>query len=514
MRASATEEIPQCVGYAFLYARISADDKKGSRQAEGVRSQLQRLHAECDRWEIPPEMRIEFIDNDITASEFGTKEREDYARLLKYIAASEDCHIFATEQQRIVRQLGEGEAFAKLCIRKEMRMTLLSMGDVDLTSDSGITMWILTLFSGVMESKGISRRSRGKNASMREMGYMRAHGRPAFGYADLLYTEHVPAEVAMLEKLRDMVLAGAGPRECLRAMTDAGFMSPVTGKPFSRPAFRAMLMNPVYAGYVVHKGEIIRESINVQPIFTPDEHQAMRDAWAERSEEYAKKGKPNPNLNTRVHVLAGLVRCGKCGGPLRVGSDDGKRVWRCLSRLDGGCGGIVRSYDLVASVTDECVRDALSAARLAVVQDSAADPERVKLEGEIERLEGRLEALRAEWSDPESNLSPDDYFPAVTSLRDGISTRRARLSGMVRAAERHLPPDALAIWGDDSPKMLATRRQMAATLIDCVVVMPCGNVGRRGAPRDSVQVYLRSGNGTTTGASGSPGGIHAEELAS
>lgn len=506
-------------GYAHFYARISNDDKKKKgREAEGVDSQLRRMHKAADEKGIPRDRRIEYVDNDISASEYGTKEREDFIRLCGAVQASRNSWVFATEQQRLVRQLGEGEAFERMIKNGDnMMIHLLSSGDLDVRTDAGHYAWTFGMFSGSMESHNVSRRARTKNADMREQGHQdHAHG-ATFGYRDNRYTKIDARQAAILKKCMKAVIAGtAGPRDCIRMLRDAGFNSPRTGKPYSVTAVKYMLTNPVYAGYVTHKGKIVRKSTHIKRIITPAEHDAVVKALEERAEKRrSASAKTNPNRNVRVHLLTGLLRCGKpgCGQALQIGRSSGRQVWRCPGRLQGGCGGITRSYDLVNGVVDAWVREALSQARVSAVAATQDDPERARLEAEVAELEASAATLAAAVADPSSPITAEDYVLAIGPVRDGITTRRAQLAGMVRAAVRTIPTDALATWADTRPETLAERRQMAAELINCVVVLPVGNVGHKGAPPESVQVFPRS-DGFTRGTADVPREFHTEELAS
>lgn len=488
-RTSLADFLADPAGWALIYTRISNDDKKKTEQGrEGVESQAFRAHEALDNRDWPKDRRILFTDNDITASEFGRKEREDYQLMLRYIAAGKDCLVIATEQQRIVRQLSEGEAFAKLMIRMGHRLNMLSMGEVDLTSDAGDYLWYQMLLQGRNESKGISRRQRTKNAASRAQGIMKTH-RPAFGYTDGTYGTHDVAQAAMFRELVKDVIDGANTRDCARKLAAKGFVSPYTGKPYGRVAIRSMLMNPVYAGFLVHKGEIRGTAKNVLPILTIPEHEDVVRTLQNRTDAYKERAKPNALTNSRRHVLTGLVRCGKCATPMRIQSSDGKRVWGCPSTKEGGCGGTKRSYDLVQRVADAAIRELLANARVRAVERSETDPARVKLWGEVAKLQTRLDDLLESMAEPGFEMPPQDAYRLAGFLRDGISTRRATLASMVRAAERSLPPDALAIWDDESLDSLPARRALAAMLLESVVVLPCGPVSPKGAPPESVQVY-------------------------
>lgn len=506
----------------FLYARISSDDKKRqtrdgrSREAEGVESQLRRLHAECDRRGVPKDRRIEFADNDISASRFGTKEREDYARLIDHIKRSQHCTVMAVEQGRIVRQELEGVQFKELMISRRMTFAALSM-DFDLTEQSGDVMWTMNLFKDRQESETISRRVRGKFKDDRGQGRMRT-SRIAFGYADTEYRVIVKDQAEMLHSMRKHIMNEGTIGECVRMLETAGYVSPYPRKdgshgPYTRQAVTHMLTNATYAGYVTHEGEIVRKADNVATIFTRAEFNALQEEMAKIQLKSISRRKAPVRIG-RKYVVTGFLRCGKdgCGGGMEINHGN-SLGWTCSV-----CHGCWRKHETVMSVVNAWVRRRLELAAVEVREEAMADPRALTLEADLAELESRRARLTAAYSNPAVPVADEEYWPIMASLRDEITTRQTALARMVRDAERALPPDALALWQDDRPETLGARRAMLATLVDSVIILPAPpppdgkkSWGRRGAPPESVRVLARR---SSVGAEPTGGMVSAVSTAS
>ena len=108
----------------------------------------------------------------------------------------------------------------------------------------------------------------------------------------------------------------------------------------------AMLRNPVLAGLVAHRGEIIGQG-KWEPIVTPEERDRLGAAISPNATGARGYGQRRP----RRHHLAGLVLCGNPECDLKPltshnpGSSRGYFYWTC-DRRRGGCGIRVRSTDL------------------------------------------------------------------------------------------------------------------------------------------------------------------------
>ena len=131
-----------------------------------------------------------------------------------------------------------------------------------------------------------------------------------------------------------MCADGVSDAAIARALTEAGFHPHGRGKRalqrFSKDTVRAMLRNRFYLGYVRYRGEWfpgIHEAIIDEELFR--RCAAARKARRKRVEAQTQK--------RRVYLLSGgrLLRCGRCGEPMRGQFIRGRRYYRCTSHQHG-----------------------------------------------------------------------------------------------------------------------------------------------------------------------------------
>lgn len=478
-----------------LYARISNEDRKneqGQLSEESVDDQLERLRAEARR-RFPDATVIAYVDNDLSASTFATKPRVQFDDMINAFYANELDAVIATRSDRLTRNGPDGYLLADAVLKHGGCVCTL-VGDKDLVTDGGF-VWKLDVLLGERESHITSWRVSNKLDTRRGKGVYRC-SRVPFGYSDTACTEVIESEKAWLHEMRKHIMNNGTIGGCWLMLAEGGVTSPVAKKngtfgPFSRQAVTGFLRNPIYAGYVPHEGAKVRKSTHIVPIFTDDEFDTLQERLDQISDD-AKQKRGGTVVSARVHVLSGFLRCGQpgCGGRMQIHGPENHRSWECVE-----CNGSRRRYATVATVVDAWVRTRLRLAAVEVADEAMADPQAVKLRRELSELEARRTRMTARLATLE--ISEDDYYPAIAALRDAITTRQSELARMVRDAERALPPDALALWEDDRPEMLAQRRALLGTLIDHVAIVPVPlppgrkSWGRAGAPPESVRVFAR-----------------------
>jgi hypothetical protein len=111
-----------------------------------------------------------------------------------------------------------------------------------------------------------------------------------------------------------------------------------------------VLRNPRIAGLRTYKGQVVADG-QWEPILD----RAQWETLAARIRRVARPGRPSS------HLLSGIARCGRCGGPLWTSwrkDPNGNRVARyaCVARPGSpGCGKLT----VTAAPLDELVRDAV-----------------------------------------------------------------------------------------------------------------------------------------------------------
>ncbi len=106
------------------------------------------------------------------------------------------------------------------------------------------------------------------------------------------------------------LLAGTPISELVRDLNARGAVGeraalPVSGAPWRRGVFIRSMCRPALAGLLAHKGEVVGEIANAEPVVSREDRQRLCALADSR-----KVGRP-PSPR---HVLSGLVLCAACGG--------------------------------------------------------------------------------------------------------------------------------------------------------------------------------------------------------
>ena len=225
---------------------------------------------------------------------------------------------------------------------------------------------------------------------------------------------------------------------------DANGVPTVAGGVWTAPAVRAILLNPRYAGRMIHKGDDVGEG-----------------AWAalvdEATNESVRRKLDNParrtnnGQNARVYLLAGLGVCATCGEHLR-----GRPLYRGNGRAYACKTGrhVHKPVELVDAVVEALVVERLSRIDMsgALVDDDAADEARA-LSADRDAVRARLDALADEYADGELDVKA---YRRATSRIEGKLAELDELIG--QASERAKAPVAVldGMTGDEARAAWAT----------------------------------------------------------
>src|SRR5262249_33230793 len=113
-------------------------------------------------------------------------------------------------------------------------------------------------------------------------------------------------------------LAGESAHAIAEDLNDRGVPLP-TGAEWTYIRVRRMLTNPAYAGLRVYRGEVIGDA-GWEPILDRRPFDALMAKFEPR------RGRRGGDVR---HLLSGIARCGRCGGPMYVGHDRGRLVYTC-----------------------------------------------------------------------------------------------------------------------------------------------------------------------------------------
>lgn len=447
-----------------------------------------------------------FTDNDRSASQYATKEREEWLQLLEFVRAGAASHVLVWLFDRAARTTEDTEALLAACRAGDALIVQTAGSPIVANPHNPDDIFRLKLAGLLAEyevAKMSVRQKRHKEASAQNGT---AHGgRRRFGYRDGMRETH-PAEAAAIQELADRLLAGESLYSLATFLntyewveTDAdgvtrhrvGLPTSSSGATWTGPNVRNLILRPHLAGLRIHHGEVIGDG-TWPPILTRATHEAI-------VARLSKASRKKSTSNARVYLLAGLATCDACGAKLRgrpanakvahpvYACSTGRHVHRSATDVDYvvvrhvkallrrlRADGVFVDDAETARVDDLHTRktqlgEAMAATALALVEgrikQRGHDATMLRLETELEDVEAALEAAR------DAALRPD-----------------VALKGLVG-------PDPEVDFDNCS---LTRRRAVIATLMS-VSVVGAGTARRRAFEPEDVKVTLnRVGDSTGT----------------
>lgn len=274
-------------------------------------------------------------------------------------------------------------------------------------------------------------------------------GRVPFGYVgvpsgtvkrgrELLKLEPAPEHSHLLLEIAEKYLSGIGARAICHWLNNERRVYTSEGARWRVTSLTRMLTNPIYAGYVTYnKRKKDAKTILVKGSHTPllpeETFQAIQDTFNGRK-------LATPRQATGKYPLAGLARCGVCGGAvdaLRRRNKDGSYVYtyRCHNYINGvGCGdgsvkslssfpGKVAEEQLVSLVESLGNPDKLDALYTAITREQ--EQEQGMSDAEIARLRSdiaRSKTAIRRWDEAYENGMPyQEYAERIRSRQQNIA---------------------------------------------------------------------------------------------
>lgn len=396
---------------AAIYARISLDAEgtgKGvDRQVEDCRKLAEQL-----AWPVADE----YVDNDISASQYSDKRRPAYERMLEDIGEGTVDAVLVYNLDRLTRRPVEFEDFYETLTAAGVTNVRFVTGDMDLGTDDGLFIGRLQAALAAKESAVKSRRIRRKLDQVAAEGKPHGGSRRPYGFEHDKIT-HKSDEVAVIRKIVARFLAGESLRSLTSWMDEHGYRS-VYGAPWRTTTLKNLLSSPRIAGLREHRDGTIVATAVWKPIISPED----RDRILALMDAKRRSGRRAP----RRYLLSGLLRCGKCEKPLYSQTRETTRRYVCVSGPDhGGCGRLT----VVAAPLEELVADAVL---LRLDTDALSDA----LSGAV-RADADTAALMDEISTERERL--DDlanlYANKGITLREWMAARKT-IEDQINANER------------------------------------------------------------------------------
>ncbi|SCG79616.1 Site-specific DNA recombinase [Micromonospora humi] len=416
---------------AVIYARVSDDDKRQRRSVGEQEQECQQDAADHD-WTVA---RV-FVDNDRSASRYARKQREEYAKLLDYLAAEHVDVLILWESSRGGRELEGWAGLLNLCRRRRVRIHVVTHRrtydlenprDWRTLAEDGVD----SAYESEKTRERILRSVRAKAASGLP------HGKLLYGYrrtyddrgnfvAQVIHEEQ--AEVVREAARR--VVAGEPCRSIALDFNRRGIPTPRGGKNgWSLSQIGRTLRNPGYNGKRVHLGKIVGDA--EWPAIIDDETYALC-----RSILTDPRRKTQRDTALR-HLLSGAAVCDVCGSRMRVQKNRTHYGYLCAARFCVSVKTTVLEDFVVAVLMARLARpDALDL--LAPAEDAGA-PERARRE--VEEKRARLD----EWyvAAARGEISPTALGVIERELRAEIEEAESR------AQHVEVPPLVRDLVGPD-----------------------------------------------------------------
>jgi site-specific DNA recombinase len=205
---------------------------------------------------------------------------------------------------RLHRRPIELEEF--IALADERRLALATVDkDTDLSTDNGR---LFARIKGAVAKAEVERKSarhKSANLQQRESGKWNKAGHRPFGYTKA----GVPLEpeASMLRKATADVLAGTSLRSISIDWNRRG-VTTTRGSTWSNLQLRRVLMNPLYAGQIVHQGRIVGDG-DWEPLLDKETHSGLI--------AFLKDPARRPAVSfERRHLGSGVYLCGICGNKL------------------------------------------------------------------------------------------------------------------------------------------------------------------------------------------------------
>jgi hypothetical protein len=232
-----------------------------------------------------------------------------------------------------------------------------------------------------------------------------------------------------------------------------------------------MLRSGRISGQREHHGEIIADA-EWPGIVSKEKGNRLRAMLSDPSRR--------KNERVRRYLLAGMLRCGRCGEPLQSRpKEDGRRRYVCARRPDSNaCGKMAVVADELEALTVEMALQAVEGPDLArALAARNGDREDVH-QREVDEASEQLEELARVYA--EQRISVSEWITARASIEERLDRAKAALSRSngTGAIEEYIGQGS-ALREAWSGLPLSRQRAVLAVLLDHITIGP----GRRGYNR-------------------------------
>jgi site-specific DNA recombinase len=454
---------------AVIYARLSEDHER----AESVPTQISNStkHAKRMGWEVV------HVFKDEGRSGYSGEFRPGFEAMLKFLSKGDVQVLIARHHDRLTRNAEDFDRLMKICGKSKIKISTYTGGELDLSTASGGFYGFMETGRSWYESAIRSQRVKDAMERVAREGKRTGGGSRPFGYKIIRQDLgegaprrwHIvkevlePAEAEAIKEAAARVLRGESLRSIAMDWNERGVKT-VGGGKWQGSMIRRVLMSPRIAKLREHRGEVVGKA-KWPRIIDRATHDRLVGLLGRPERRPANYGRP------RIYPLAGLLRCGSCGGKLvtylqpRQTRGYGCRKdenFQCPARvriagepLEEYVAGYViemwkspRALNIAQSDDDRIGRIGKITSQMAQLQEQKNEALRMKLRGEVD-----LQTYRT-------------VTRELDATRDQLAREHEHLTS--EAAMPELPDPSLA-WEDLSA---VDRRTLTEMLIDKIVIAP------------------------------------------
>jgi site-specific DNA recombinase len=359
---------------AAIYCRISSDP-------DGLRAGVIRQESDC-RELVESRGWATFgvyVDND--ASAYSGRPRPEYQRLLEDIRAGVVSALVAWHPDRLHRSPAELEEFIGLADSHGVEIATVQAGNWDLSSPQG--RLVARSLGAVARYESEHKSARVVRALEQNATAGQPHGRHAFGWNRLSAAGGVPeeevndAEAAVVRRIIDGVLAGDSLRGIAGQLNHEGVASPAGGL-WTKGSVRHIAMRERNAGLRTHRGKVVGPGTWPPLIDEVTHHQVLA--------VLKDPGRRTSTGSAAAHLLSGIARCGRCGGPIRATVNRTTLSYKCA---ENAC--VSRKRSVVDALVTSAVLQRLAQPNVAALARGPRQDQAEDHLAEAERLRQRLD---------------------------------------------------------------------------------------------------------------------------
>jgi DNA invertase Pin-like site-specific DNA recombinase len=395
----------------------------------GVGRQEEDCRALADRlgWELAEVV----IENDTSA--YQTKRRLDedglpvrrtsrpeFRSVLKKLYAGIADGLVVYDIDRLARQPRDLEALIDLVDDHQVPIVAVT-GSVNLSNAAGVAMARVLMAMANKSSHDTARRVARAARQQAEQGEFRTGGFRPFGYN--IDGSINQTEAAILREMYDRILLGDPTRSVSQWLNASGIPT-ARGNQWSPQGVRACLKKPTSAGLRGYNGTVVADG-RWEPIVD-------RNTW-ELACAVLDSRKRSTDRTGSVHLLSGIVTCGKCGRGMYVGQHGRKtsrqEAYRCMTH---GCYAASRNKAWLEEHVVQVVEHLLATPPVARARRRQADGRPSNTVTQLVALRERRSQILRDFATDISATDLREMLAAVDGRIAELETDAAALGGGVR----------------------------------------------------------------------------------